>query len=193
MQEKNISPTESLEIINSMIDKAKNKLADDGFLIIFWGWLVFIAALTQYILISLNIPNSDRVWILMPLGGIFSGIYGYKQNKKEKVKTHLNSYLGYCWAAFIIALLITLVFMESNGIKSTYFFLMILYGMATFISGGLLNFKPLIIGSLFSFLFAILSMFTGDKEVLICVAASILCSYIIPGHLLDSKYKSQNV
>ena len=35
MEEKNINPTESIEIINTMINTAKNKLADDGFLYIF--------------------------------------------------------------------------------------------------------------------------------------------------------------
>lgn len=193
MEEKEINAAESLQIIDSMINKAKNKLADDGFLVIFWGWLVFIAALTHYVLITLQVPYPHVVWSLMPLGGIFSAIYGIKQSKKVKVKTHLDIYLGYSWTAFIIALLITMSFMNYHGAQITYFFFMILYGMATFISGGLLNFKPLIIGSFFSFCFAIISVFVPGKEISICLAAAILCSYIIPGHLLAKKFKSQNV
>jgi hypothetical protein len=193
MQEKEMNPSESLQLIDAMINKAKNKLADDGFLLIFWGWLVFITAITHYMLISLNTPNSNYIWMLMPLGGLFSAIYGYRQNKKETVKTHVGIYLSYSWSAFIIALIITLVFMNVHGIKATYFFMMILYGMATFISGGLLSFRPLIIGSIFSFCFAVVSVFTGEKELLLCLAASILCNYIVPGHLLASKFKSQDV
>jgi hypothetical protein len=68
---------------------------------------------------------------------------------------------------------------------------MILYGMATFISGGLLNFRPLILGSLFSFLAAIVSVFLQNEEQFICLAFSVLCSYIIPGHLLRAKFRSE--
>lgn len=192
MEEKEINTTESLRIIDTMINKAKNKLADDGVLLIFWGWLVFAAAIIHYATLIFYIPYGEYTWAtLMPLGGLISIIYGLKQRKKEKVKTHMDGYLGYSWGGFIIALAVTLVFMQANGIKATYFFLMVLYGLATFISGGLLNFRPLIIGSIFSFLFAIISIYIYDKEILLCLAGAILCSYIIPGHLLYSKYKLQ--
>ncbi|WP_317896553.1 hypothetical protein [Aurantibacillus circumpalustris] len=187
-----MNPTESLQIIRSMIDTAKNKLADDGFFIIFWGWLVFIAALVNYIGVSFHQNASYYVWpVLMPLGGVVSIIYGRKQAKKEKVKTYIETYLGYSWTAFIIAMAITLIFIPVHGVKITYFFLMLLYGMATLISGGLLNFKPLIIGSIFSFACAIVSIFVGVNEQFLCICVALLCSYIIPGHLLRSQYKSQ--
>ncbi|MBA2610368.1 MAG: hypothetical protein H0U95_00250 [Bacteroidetes bacterium] len=187
----NLMPEESLQIINSMINAAKNKLADDGFHLIFWGWLVTFCALTQYITLKLNIEWGGWVWMLMPLGGIVSGIYGHKQGKKQKVKTHIDSYLGFVWGGFIIAMAITLGFGYAHGIKSTYFFLMLLYGLATFISGGILNFKPLIYGSLFSFAFAILSVFLGEIDQFLCISAALILSYIIPGHMLRSKFKSQ--
>jgi hypothetical protein len=190
-EEENLLPEESLLIINKMINSAKNKLADDGFHLIFWGWLVMLCALTQYITLKLNYDWGALVWMLLPLGGIFSAVYGYKQAKTQKVKTHIDTYLGYLWGGFLIAMFITLAFGYAHGIKSTYFFLMLLYGMATFISGGILNFKPLIFGSLFSFVFAILSVFLGDIDQFLCISAALLCSYIIPGHLLKSKFKSQ--
>jgi len=192
MEEKEINPAESLAIIKTMIDTAKNKLADDGFFIIFWGWLVFIASLINYASVLAGSEYGYYVWpILMPLGGIFSFIYGHYQTKKEKVKTYIDTYLGYSWTAFIIGMFITLFFMPQHGMKITYFFLLLLYGMATLISGGLLNFKPLVIGSLFSFAFAIVSVFVSEREQFLCIAAALLFSYIIPGHLLKSKFKSQ--
>lgn len=191
-EEKEMNPAESLTLINTMINAAKNKLADDGFLLIFWGWLVLSASMIHYLCIIANINYGHLVWpVLMPAGGIVSIMYGYKQSKKEIVRTYVDTYLGYLWGAFGIGLFITLLFMQPHGIKTTYFFLMLLYGMATFISGGLLNFKPLVYGSLFSFVFAGLSHFVGEKEQLLCISAALLASYIIPGHLLRSQYKSQ--
>ncbi|MCE3226243.1 MAG: hypothetical protein K0S32_794 [Bacteroidetes bacterium] len=192
MENDNFNSEQSLQVINGMINTAKNKLADDGFLLIFWGWLVIIAAVSHYITIRLNIPYGYFVWIiLMPLGGIFSAIYGSRQNKKQKVKTYIDSYLSYLWIAFGIALAISLGFMYYHGIKATYFFLMILYGIATFVSGGLLNFKPLVIGSIASFACAGISVFLGELDQLLIIAVALLFSYVIPGHLLRNKFKSQ--
>ncbi len=191
MEEKELNPIESLQLISKMVNTAKNKLADDGFLLIMWGWLVFIAASVNYISIKLNLPFGEYAWGLMPLGGIFSAIYGIKQSKKEKVKTYIDTYLGYLWGAFGIALVATLVFMPTHGIKTSYFFLMLLYGIATFISGGLLNFKPLVYGSLVSFACAIASVFLNETDQLMIISIAILCSYIIPGHMLRKTFKSQ--
>ncbi|MBL7931961.1 MAG: hypothetical protein JNL60_08665, partial [Bacteroidia bacterium] len=131
-------------------------------------------------------------WILLPAGGVVSMIYGWRRGKKEKVKTYIDTYLGYCWVAFGAALALTLIFMVKNGYESSYFFMMLLYGMATVISGGLLNFKPLIIGGACSFVFAIIAALTGGLELFLCIGGALLCSYIIPGHMLQSKYKSQS-
>lgn len=192
MEEQKLNPAESLQIINNMINTAKNKLADDGFLLIFWGWLIFAAAIIQYTAIIAHLPHSKWIWaIFIPTGAVVSVIYGIRQKKKEKVRTYLDSYLGYSWTAFIIALSLTLAFMSEHGFRSTYFFLMLLYGMATFISGGLLSFRPLVVGSFFSFAAAVVSAFTGDAELLLCLSAALLFSYIIPGHLLQSKFRSE--
>lgn len=192
MQEKQIQPNESLAIISSMIDTAKNRIADDGFLLIFWGWNVIAAAMIHYATLRLGINNGAIVWlILMPLGGVVSMIYGMRQRKKERVKTYVDEYLGYSWWAFIIGLFITLGTMPIHGWKHSYFFIMLLYGIATFTSGGLLRFRPLIIGSLFSFLFAILSVFSGEVDQLLCISGAIFCSYLVPGYMLRSKYRSQ--
>jgi hypothetical protein len=190
--EETFDPSESMNIINGMINNAKNKLADDGFQFIFWGWLVAAAAMIHYVSFQLQIWGGQLVWpILMPLGGIVSAVYGRKQDKKQKVTTYIDVYLGYVWKAFGICLFIALGMMYWNGIKSTYFFLMLLYGLTTFISGGMLKFKPLMWGSMVSFSMAIVSVFLTDVDQLFCISIALVGSHIIPGHMLRSKFKSQ--
>lgn len=185
-------PEESLALINSMINTARHKLADDGFLFIFWGWLVSGSALLHFATLKLGIPYGYFVWpVLMPLGGIFTMIFTSRRKEKERVKTYIDAYLGYVWMAFGIALLVTLCFLPVHGIQHTYFFLMTLYGIATFISGGLLHFTPLIFGSCAAFACAIASVFFGEAEQLLWIALSLIGSYVIPGHLLRKKFKSQ--
>lgn len=193
-KEETLDPQQSLEVISKMIHTAKNKLADDGFHIIFWGWLVVASSMIHYVTLYLNINYGYLVWpVLMPLGGIVSAYIGYKQGKKKSVKTYIDTYLGYLWIGFGISLALTLFLMPSHGIKTTYFFLMILYGIATLVSGGILSFKPLIIGSMFSFACAVVSVFLGEPEQLLIISISLICSYIIPGHMLRAKYRSQHV
>lgn len=192
MEDKQLNPAESIQLIERMINSTKNKLADDGVLLIFWGWLVVISALVNYLGLQLQFDNAGIVWaILMPVGGIFSAFYGRYQNKKRRVKTALDGYLSFLWAGFGIALVITLVCGFNYGIKPVYFSLMILYGLATFVSGGLLGFKPLIYGGIVSFICAIVSIFLGEMDQLLIIVIALLASYIIPGHMLRSKFKSQ--
>lgn len=40
MEEIKMTEKESLELITSMINKAKNKVTESGALYLFWGWLI---------------------------------------------------------------------------------------------------------------------------------------------------------
>jgi len=195
MEEKNITTEEGFAIIGQMIDKARHKLADESFYFIFWGWLIAFCATFNYVVLKTTGSTLAYVcWtFLPPVGAIVSVIYGIRQKKSKKVTTYLDAYLGYVWGAFIISLVITLAFMPIHGIKHSYFFLMILYGITSFTTGGLLRFRPLIVGSLFSFAFAALSVFLSLTDQYLCIALSLICSHIVPGHLLHRAYKLQNV
>jgi hypothetical protein len=187
----NLELTESMDIINKMISNAKNKLADDGVILIFWGWAISGCALIQYVTIKMNINYGFWAWIIVcPAGGIFSAIYGRKQERKKTVKSYVDTYLKYLWVASVIGMAIALGSLGIHGIRVAYFALMIVYGMTIFIAGGLLDFKPLIWGSFVSFACAIISMFFGDIEKFLIIAIAIIGSYAIPGHLLRSKFKS---
>ncbi|HQQ94644.1 MAG TPA: hypothetical protein PLQ93_08830 [Bacteroidia bacterium] len=193
MEDKTLRPEESLALIQGLMTQAKNKLADNGFYIILWGWLVFSASVLTYVSLLLGSDLGSLSWpVLMPLGAIVTLVYSRKSRRNDKVRTYVEHYLTFLWIAFGIALSLCLIMMGKHGLEASYFFLMLLYGMATFISGGLLNFRPLIIGGIFSFAIALLSAFVEPREVLLCLALSMLSSYIIPGHLLQARYKSEN-
>ena len=100
-----------------------------------------------------------------------------------------DNFFNFLWTGFGLALTVTLVMTGFHGIKVTYFFLMILYGMATFIAGVVLRFQPMVFGGLCSLTCAVFSVFLGDEEQLLCLALALLLSYIVPGHLLASHSK----
>ena len=191
MDEQTINPEQSLQLIQSMIRRAQNNLSENGFLFIFWGWLVFIASLTVYFLTRAGFENAWLVWMLMPAGGIFSGIYGYMQQKKEKVKSYVDQYMGYIWTAFGISLLIVL----GMGYKlqlHCYPMVIMLYAIATFITGGIIRFIPLVVCGSLSFIICVIAFFVNFETQVLLVALSVLVSYIIPGHWLQIKFKQQS-
>ena len=74
--EKPLSPEESLQLIQTMISKTKDAVADNSFYFLFWGWLVFGCCMGSFILkVYFHSPYESYVWFLMPVGGVISGIY----------------------------------------------------------------------------------------------------------------------
>lgn len=189
MEEKHISPSESLAIIQEMVEKTKQHYSDDSFYFILWGWLTFSAALGHYLLLPVLHEASALVWLLMPLGGIISLVYGMKQSREQKVKTHLETHIGYLWKALGLAMLVLVVstVLIHNGTLLPVFIL--LYAIGTFTTGCFIEFKPLIIGGALCFALSLLSFFLKENAQLLMIALSVLVSYLIPGHALKNKFK----
>jgi hypothetical protein len=181
-----LNEQKSLQIIEDMIQKAKKQYSDDGFLLMLWGWLVFISALGHYLLLMINYQYPFITWGLMPVGGIISAIYGMKE-KQKPYRTYTDTIMSYTWSAFGISLFIVLIMMEKLQINC-YPIVLLLYGIPTFISGGVLKHKPLIFGAVSCWTLSLISFFQPFDIQLLLLAAGILLAYIIPGHLLRNQY-----
>ena len=48
MKEKELSPEESIDLINTMIGKARKRYTDNSFYFLLWGWLVIVASALQW-------------------------------------------------------------------------------------------------------------------------------------------------
>lgn len=190
MEERDINPTESLSIIQNMVNKTQRQFSDDSFYYIMWGWLVLVASIIHFVLLQLHIEQAYMVWLLMIVGGIVSIVYGIKQSKKEKIKTYVNTYMGYLWSAMGIAMFVVIGMGAKLGAENVYPIMILIYGIGTFVSGGLLSFNPLIIGGVVCFVLSVASFYMPFQFQLLCIAAAMLVSYIIPGHLLKAKFNN---
>ena len=177
----------SLQIIEEMIGKAKNEYSENGFMYLLWGWLVLIASIGHYLLLQAGYPYPYATWALMPLGGILSAIYSIRLNRVQRVKTYTDTVMQYTWTAFLVVLGIIL-FMMSRLQINTYPVIMALYGIPTFISGGVLKHKPLVIGGMLCWALSLASFFVPFDVQLLLLAAAVSGAYIVPGHLLRKKY-----
>jgi hypothetical protein len=185
---------QAFEIIDSMIHSAKKEIKDNGFYYSFWGWLVFIAALSDYVLlVFLNNEYHALPWaILMPIGGLVTAIVSFRERKKVKqAKTYLDEMMKYAVTAFAVSLFIVCFIMPMTDAnwRSFYPTIMVIYAIWLYISGGALKFKPLIIGGLINWLMAALAFFASYDNQLLLMAFAVLTGYIIPGYLLNKEFK----
>jgi predicted permease len=80
MDQENFSPRQSLELIETMISKAKNSVADSSVYFLLWGWVVFVACITQYILKNVvKYERHDQAWFLVIIGIVGSIYLGIKE------------------------------------------------------------------------------------------------------------------
>jgi hypothetical protein len=188
--EKQPTNEESLLIIRSMIDTAKEGIRDNGFMYLLWGWLVFVAAIGNYVMMKFTTFEHPYVtWpVLMISGGIVSTIYGFRKSKTVRVRTYVDTSFSYLWSAYGISLFMVLFFTFKLGLENAYPIIMILYAIGTFVSGGILRFKPLIFGGIACWVLAAVSFFLPFEFQLLTLALSVLLAYIIPGHLLKISY-----
>lgn len=192
--EKQIDEKMSLQIITEAIENAKSKFKDNGFFYLLWGWLVLGASLLEYGLIQFtSTPLHWLGWpIIMTIGGIVSAIYGYRLGKKSVVITFVDTAMIYLWQGFVVSILLVIVVGVFNQISWHFInpLIIVFYGLGTFVSGGILKFKPLIIGGIMAWAIAIIAFFVQSEVQLLLMAAAITIAYLVPGYML--KYRNSN-
>lgn len=195
MRKENLTPEDSLQIIEHMINTARNRFSENGHLYLLWGWVVLICSLFHFAAIHFELmKHPELVWMLTWAAAIYQAFYLAKHKKQEKVKTYTDEINTYVWIAFVVMLFLLLfLMMVKNDWVNMYPFFLVLYGMPTFLSGILLRFAPLTIGGLVCWLLAIGAAFIQWPYHLLFLGLAIISGWIIPGYLLRSKYKSVNV
>ena len=182
---------DQLALITEMIQTARNQFNDSSNIYVLWGWVVFVASVSQFILIKMHHESMSGLgWlILIPLALVAQVFIMVKMRGKSKVKTHIDKILGYLWTAFGVALGITL-FSQGNLQVNTLPMVLTLYGIGTFVSGGIISFRPLIVGGICCWLTAIAGFFVPVEYQLLLLALAVVMAYIIPGYLLKLRHRN---
>ena len=191
MDQENFSPQDSLKLIQSMITKTRQEMGDNSKHFLLWGWITFIACTAQFILIKAGFEKHYLVWLLIIPGFIISTYFGVKDRKRQIVKSYLGESMKYLWMGMGISFFVLSMILGRLGWQNNVFpFFMLLYGLGTFVSGKILQFKPLIYGGMAAWLLAIISVYFSYEYQTLFAAGAILVSYIIPAYLLRIKNKS---
>ena len=185
----------SLALIQSMINKAKNNFSESGTLYLVWGIVVFICSIVQFV--GVHILHNDKfylVWFLTWAVVIYQVFFLKRKRKTETVKTYTNDILKYVWICFVIGMfLIILILLVHKAYNSINPAILVLYGIPTFLSGMILKFRLLSIGGICCWLLACAVMFVNFQYQVLFIAAAVLVAWIVPGIYLRKKFLQEKL
>ena len=201
------SEKDSLNLITDMINKAKQSFHDSGVGPIMWGTVVMFCSLVTYAKFKFDFVLLFDIWLLTLLAIIPQIIISYKAKKSQKARSYNDIAMDYIWISFGISLFLLIHansgiaenfqkdfgdYFTTSGFRfydyTTSLFL-IIYGIPTFITGGIMKFKPMIFGGLFCWVCSIAAVYTPALTDLLLMAASAFFAWLVPGIIMNTKYR----
>ena len=185
---------QSLDLINEMISKAKKSYITKGTASIVWGLIIIICSLVTWAQVHFKFRLGFDIWLLTIVALVAQIFFSIKESRSRNFVTYDREPISYSWMAFGISIFILTLYgayTNQQGEASPLF--MMLYAIPTFITGGITKFKPMIIGGIFCWVAAIISIYTKVEIDLLLMAASGLFAWLLPGIILWVRYKKSLV
>ncbi len=193
MENQNLTPEKSFELITQVINDAKSKFEENGFIYAFWGVLDAVAAFGQFFLLRNGYQNINYYpYFLLPLGAIYTGYYYYKKGRGRQ--NQIGKMLSFAWIAVLLNVFI-LGFLLSGILKQQLIpVILILVGIGIIVTAGAIK-SRLILYSGIIINFAGLACFGLEwiyQSLLLGVVSVV--ALLIPGIILMVQHKKrQNV
>jgi uncharacterized membrane protein len=186
-EEKMMTGEESLRIITEMINKTKVSIRQGSFHLLFWGWLLIICSLSDWLLANYtSYAHPYYVWFLVIPGAFISMIYGFVKGRKERVRSYGNMLYMWTWIGFLIAATVLFI-VQASDMQNVTPYILLLAGFPTFLSGFIIRFKPLIFGGICFWVVALLVHFAGPQLAPLGTPVAMLIGYLIPGYMLKNR------
>ena len=189
LKEPPFSNEQSLQLINEMIGKAKRSYTTKGIASMVWGTLIIFCSMVTWVQVKFNFSIGFDIWLLILVALISQIYFSIKEKKDKKFVGHDEQTMTYVWTTFSICIFITSFYNSKYDSESSTTLIMMLYGIPTFITGGIFKFKPMIIGGIICWIISIISMYTSFQNDMLLMAACGLFAWLIPGIILWNRYK----
>jgi hypothetical protein len=185
-----MSNEESLRIITGMINKTRVNIRESSFHLLFWGWLLTICSLSEFLLGRLtSFRNPYEVWFCVIPGILVSLGYGFIRGRKAKVHTYASRIYIWTWIGFLVTGIILFV-IKSPDLRHVAPLTLMLSGLPTFISGVIIRFRPLVLGGISFWIFSLIANFASPDIAAVCVPVAMVTGYLVPGYIL--RYRVDN-
>jgi MFS family permease len=191
MDNERLTGTQSLGIIEQMINSARNdhRVRGDGWLL--WGWLLFVASVLSAVFMAIGAEDYvEWVWlIILGLGLLLNILLLAKYRRKKPVTTYVQDLLHKLEIGFFVSLFIIIAASYLSKMSFAFGYYYVLYAFWMFIYGSAIRFRPFIIGAVVNWLAAIVIFAVQDFYYAMLVSAvAVLVGYLIPGHMLRRQY-----
>ena len=186
--EKPFSGQESLQLITEMINQAKNSFVDSGVGPLSWGVLVTFCSLFTFAQMQFNFSIHFDIWILTFLAFIPQVYFSYREKKSRQFVSHDEQAMIYTWRAFAIVMFLLIHYTTFIHPTDSNPLFLLVYGIPTYITGGIKNFKPMTAGGIICWVCCIIAVYTSFKIDMLLIAVSAASAWLIPGIILRRKY-----
>lgn len=209
MEDKQMSELESLQVISTMIQKAKASYHDKGTGAILWGVVITICSMSTWAQLQYKYELPFDIWLLTLAAVVPTIILSVRESRRRKVKGYDETAMNWVWTCFGIS--IFLVVHTSNAVGAAFgevknaveaaggtrpaiyysdyssAFMLIVYGIPTLVSAGIKKFKPMLIGGIVCWVSAVAVVYTDRATDMLLMALSATCAWLIPGLILFVK------
>lgn len=209
--EKQMTEKESLQLITTMINRARDSFHDTGVGAIMWGSVIAICSLVKLSELHFGYRLPFDIYYLT-LAAIIPQIWmTIREKRQRRARSHNDAFMDYLWLGFAISIVlmnhvISLVLRDLRPVMETYYSLpgdqpafafyefvtplfLILYGMPTFVTGAACKFRPMLWGGLFCWACSIVTVYSQIKADLLLTALSAILAWFIPGLLMEKEHR----
>ena len=190
-KDSSLTAEESFKLITQIIEQKKIEVNENGFIYLFWGWLIVLASGVHLVLV-LNGYTDYLVWmwgIVTSLGWTYSLFYFLRVRKKSKQSSILGNILLGLWGYIGISFLMLFIFFNQYITEHTYLILLLLFGLGILVSGLVLQFRPLVYAGILCQILSFSTFFIPFQYQISLLIVSQIVGNLIPGYWLRSKYK----
>lgn len=187
-EEKQLTEKESLALITSMISKAKNSCIDSGIGPLFWGVLITICSLVTFAEVNFHFEPAFDIWLLSLIAILPQIFFTWRAKKQKVFIPHDETMMNYVWGTFAICVFMLSFYNSKTHTSNSIALYMMVFGIPTFITGGIRNFKPMILGGLVCWICSITSYYVSFANGMLLMALSAVAAWLIPGIILRRRY-----
>lgn len=186
--EQTLTGEQSLELITTMINRAKNDYYDTGVSALLWGSVIIFCSLVTYANRYLNWPALDYVWFLTVAAVVPQVIISIREGRRRGYKSYQSDLIGGVWLSYAIAIFLFSYVAYAIHIQQDAPIYLTLFGIPTFATGYGRRFLPMLLGGLACWVLAIAAIYVPYPNALFLMAAGALLAWFIPGLRLRQCY-----
>lgn len=190
MNARDLTPSESLEVITRMIRQSERRIERKFYLpYLIWGWLTLVVGVVVYLLIPEYGNKAFFAWFALPVIGVLLTIL--TSRKSEGGLNKIDKIIDTVWTVIGVN-----IFLVSFLVGPPLFTIMLLLGIAQAIVGFALDVKVLkinsILGLLAAYAYVYFARYFSAADQTLYFSIEIFLTNIIPGYYFMFKRRQSS-